>query len=222
MKDEVKRLYSAFLSKMKGYPRECYIDPGVKLRNVKLEGGNRILNKTELTDCEVGYATFIGRYCSLTNMFIGRFCSIGEGVRLIYGKHPTSTIVSTYPAFYSSVAQYGSSFVKKDIFEEFAKLENERYADIGNDVWIGSYAHIMAGVKIGDGAVIGANAVVVKDVSPYSIVVGVPAREIRKRFIDEQIAALLRIKWWNKDLGWIKANAEKFSDIEHFIKEIDT
>ncbi|MBW2647922.1 MAG: CatB-related O-acetyltransferase, partial [Deltaproteobacteria bacterium] len=75
---------------------------------------------------------------------------------------------------------------------------------IGNDVWLGSYATIMSGVTVGDGAVIGARAVVAKDVEPYSIVVGNPAREVRKRFGPEEIEYLLELKWWDWDADAIE------------------
>jgi virginiamycin A acetyltransferase len=77
---------------------------------------------------------------------------------------------------------------------------------IGNDVWIGYNATIMAGVTIGDGAIIATNATVVKDVAPYTIVGGNPAREIRKRFSDDTIEKLLDLKWWDRDIDWITAN----------------
>lgn len=93
----------------------------------------------------------------------------------------------------------------------------KKLVEIGNDVWIGSHVLIMDGVKIGDGAIIAAGAVVTKDVEPYSIVGGVPARHIRYRFSEEQIKKLLQLKWWEKDFGWIKEHYRDFRNINEFI-----
>ena len=88
---------------------------------------------------------------------------------------------------------------------------------IGNDVWIGEGVTIKGGVRIGDGAIVAMNACVTKDVPPYAIVGGVPAKIIRYRFTDEQIKFLLDFQWWNKSLEWIEKHAEIFVDIETFI-----
>jgi virginiamycin A acetyltransferase len=85
---------------------------------------------------------------------------------------------------------------------------------IGNDVWIGYNATIMAGVTIGDGAIIATNATVVKDVGPYTIVGGNPAREIRKRFSEEMIETLLDLKWWDRDIDWITNNVGALTGID--------
>lgn len=91
--------------------------------------------------------------------------------------------------------------------------------EIGNDVWIGDRVTILDGIRIGDGAIIGSGAVVTKDIEPYTINVGVPAKSIRKRFIEDEIKFLLEFKWWNKDWEWIKINSDKFESIENFIDE---
>ena len=82
---------------------------------------------------------------------------------------------------------------------------------IGNDVWVGYNATIMAGVNIGDGAIIASNATVTRDVEPYSIVGGNPASLIRKRFSDDEIASLLQLKWWDKDIEWITQNVHRLT-----------
>ena len=86
--------------------------------------------------------------------------------------------------------------------------------EIGNDVWIGKNVTIMAGVKIADGSVIGANALVTKDTKPYSINVGVPARCIKYRFDKETIDKLLVSNWWDKDFEWLKVNSDSFEHPE--------
>lgn len=123
---------------------------------------------------------------------IGKFCSIACGAKFIFNSanHTLSSLSTyTFPIF----------------FEEWG-LDRERVSDawdnkgdiiIGNDVWIGYEAVIMSGVTVGDGAIIGTRALVTKDVPPYTIVGGVPAKEIRKRFDDDTISKLLKIKWWD-------------------------
>ncbi len=91
-------------------------------------------------------------------------------------------------------------------------------AIIGNDVWIGSNVLIIGGIKIGDGAIVAAGAVVTKDVPPYAIVGGIPARIIRFRFDKEQINKLLELKWWNKDDDWLIKNNYLFCNVEMFFE----
>jgi len=93
------------------------------------------------------------------------------------------------------------------------------HAIIGNDVWIGTNAIIMDDITIGDGAIIGAGTIVTKDVKPYSIVVGNPAKHLRFRFEEDEINFLLEFKWWDKDLTWIEENYTKFHDIKSFVKD---
>lgn len=131
-------------------------------------------------------------------LIIGKFCSLAEGCRFIMNGSVHSTEdVSSYPFHL-----FGNGW-------QYALNENSKYrikgdTVIGNDVWIGYHATIMPGIHIGDGAVIGAHAVVTKDVPPYTIVGGNPAKEIRKRFDDKTIEKLLEMQWWN----W---NIEKIS-----------
>ncbi|MBQ9360106.1 MAG: CatB-related O-acetyltransferase [Lachnospiraceae bacterium] len=94
----------------------------------------------------------------------------------------------------------------------------ESRTQIGSDVWLGNGVRIMGGVRIGDGAVVGAGALVTKDIPPYSINVGVPAKTIKYRFTEDQIEKLLADKWWEKDEGWIRKNIDRFADIEDFLK----
>lgn len=122
-----------------------------------------------------------------TKLKIGKFCSIAEGVKFLLGGEHRSDFVTTYPF--------------NALLENFKYIEGHPHTKgdiiIGNDVWIGSDAKILSGVKIGDGAIIGANSLVTKDVPPYSIVGGTPAKFIKYRFSDEIIEKMLNVKWWD-------------------------
>lgn len=123
---------------------------------------------------------------------IGKFCSIACGAKFLFNSaNHTMSSLSTYPfpLFYE---EWGIS--KKDVTKSW---DNKGNIIIGHDVWIGFEAIILAGVTIGNGAIIGARSVVTKDVPPYTIVAGVPARIVRKRFNEDVIVKLLEIKWWN-------------------------
>lgn len=123
---------------------------------------------------------------------IGKFCSIACGAKFLFNSaNHTLSSLSTYP-FPLFFEEWG--LVKKDVTNAW---DNKGDIIIGNDVWIGYEAAILAGVTIGDGAIIGTRAVVTKDVPPYTIVGGVPAKPIKKRFSEETISALLEIQWWN-------------------------
>lgn len=180
------------------------------------EGANVMHKNVCVSSAHVGYGTYIGENSSLPNCHIGRFCSIASNVKVVTATHPTSKFVSTSPMFFSTLKQSGKTFCKKNKFNEFLKVD-DRYLIIGNDVWIGEGVTIKGGVRIGDGAIVAMNACVTKDVPPYAIVGGVPAKIIRYRFTDEQIKFLLEFKWWNKSLDWIEKHAEIFVDIETFI-----
>lgn len=125
-------------------------------------------------------------------LFIGKFCSIACGTRFLFNSaNHTMTSLSTYPfpLFYE---EWGLDC--KDVTTSW---DNKGNIIIGNDVWIGYEAVILAGVTIGDGAIIGTRAVVTKDVPPYTIVGGTPAKPIRKRFSEKTISSLLEMKWWD-------------------------
>ncbi|MFQ8706698.1 MAG: CatB-related O-acetyltransferase [Thomasclavelia sp.] len=126
------------------------------------------------------------------HLIIGRFCSIACGVKFLFNSaNHTLNSLSTYP-FPLFFEEWDL-----DVSNVASSWDNKGDIVIGNDVWIGYEAIIFAGVTIGDGAIIGSRAVVTKDVPPYGIVGGVPAKLIRKRFSEEIISTLLEIRWWN-------------------------
>ena len=140
-------------------------------------------------DVKVGCYSYISAQAAMSMVTVGRFCSIGPYLICGHGDHPTD-FASTSPVFFSREKQCGASFADKNLFEE------RRPIQIGNDVWIGARVFVRDGVKIGNGAIIAAGAVVVKDVPDYAIIGGIPAKLIRYRFSEGIIAELLKLRWW--------------------------
>ncbi len=179
----------------------------------KFEGRNLMARGSKLIDSFIGYGSYLGENANLQRCYIGRYSSIGPFVQNIVGKHPTD-FVSTHPAFFSLRKQVGFTYVCDQKYDEFEELKYDGYATkIGNDVWIGAGAALLEGISIGDGAVIGAGALVTKDVPPYALVGGVPAKVLRYRFKEEEIDFLLKLRWWEKSQEWIVTHADLFEDI---------
>ena len=143
---------------------------------------------SEIHNSTLGKYSYISQYSIVNKTKIGRFCSIANGCYIGLWEHNTD--VSTH-SFY--LYEHSGNFVKD--YKNYAKDNITTY--IGNDVWIGANAVIMKGVKIGDGAIVGASAVVTKDVPPYAIVVGNPGKIIKYRYNEKEIKWLLKLKWWN-------------------------
>lgn len=233
MKSKKKTIFlpGSDISKKTYIGEKCTI--GGKVLNSELEGGNTILG--DINDSYIGFGSFVSPYSTLEFTKVGRYTSIGRYVHIIRGQHPLNDFVSTSPCFYSLAKQSGFTYVDKQKFSDYKYIDKNKndfantllpnesdreYAvTIGNDVWIGTNVSILEGVSIGDGAVVAAGAVVNKDVEPYSIVGGVPAKHIRYRFNNEIISSLLKIKWWNKEEKWIREHADEFEKVTDFVKE---
>lgn len=183
--------------KMKIYPRTGD-NQTVYLKNVvsnpHIEIGDYTMYNDFVNDPTMFEKNNVLYHYSINNdkLIIGKFCSIAYGAKFLFtSANHTMTSLSTYP-FPLFFEEWGLD--RKDVTKSW---DNKGDIVIGNDVWIGYEAVILSGVKIGDGAIIGSRAVVTKDVPPYTIVGGVPAKEIRKRFDDKTITRLLEIKWWD-------------------------
>ncbi len=167
----------------------------------------------------LGYGSYIGPY-SKVSAKIGRFTSIASYVCTVAGRHAyQAPFATTCPMFFSlnpNHSQSGSTFATEQMFEElkFAVPEKQLDVEIGNDVWIGERAMLIGGVHIADGAIVLAGAVVTKDVPPYAIVGGVPAKIIRYRYDEETISFLLQTQWWNNTEEWFKENWKLLTDID--------
>lgn len=181
--------------------KKCRIDKCVSIIDTDIEEYCNFAHHCEIIGSKIGKRTSIGRYTKIRDANIGAYCSISWDVTIGAVSHPMENVTSHA---FTYRKQFG--ICENDIF-----LQKE-ITSIGNDVWIGCGATILAGVKIGDGAVIGAGAVVTKDVNPYEIVVGIPAKTIKKRFDDETINRLNTIQWWNFDDNVLKENIKLFSN----------
>lgn len=156
-----------------------------------------------ILDSTIGNYVYVSPHSMVSNATIGSYCSIGPRVTVGLGKHPTD-FLSTFPAFFSTQQQCQVSFTDRDYY-----IEHESIV-IGNDVWIGAGSVILDGVTIGDGEIVAAGSIVSKDIAPYTIVGGIPAKPIKKRFDDAKIEELLQLKWWEKEESWIKENLSLF------------
>jgi acetyltransferase-like isoleucine patch superfamily enzyme len=186
------------------------------LGNCEFEKIVKASNNVTIYNCKIGRFCYFNGSNTIENCKIGRYCSISYGVHIGIAPHPVDKIVSTHPFFYSTNEDdkfFKHSYADKKYFD------NEILTDVGNDVWIGANALIKPGLKIGDGAVIGAGAVVTKDVDPYTIVAGVPAKLIRYRFTEPQIKFFLKFKWWDKSDEWLKKNWKDMLDIKKLMEK---
>jgi acetyltransferase-like isoleucine patch superfamily enzyme len=182
----------------------------VKNSNISKEA--RLYAPYSIHESSILRGTYLSCNARISMVDIGKFCSIGPNFLCGYGIHPINGI-STSPAFYSTAKQNGISFCTQN------KIAERKRIKIGNDVFIGMNVIILDGLTIGDGAVIAAGSVVAKNVEPYAVVGGVPAKHIKYRFTPQQITQLLEIKWWDwqdVDLEEIEKN---FFEIDKFLKK---
>ena len=186
------------------------------LKNVKKDKTVYVGKGSNFIDCEIGAYTYFGNNNSLCNVTIGKYCSIASHVSIGGDRHPINNF-STSPVFYK----------KKNIFKEYFGPKALPVFDealpviIGNDVWIGECAFIKGGIKIGDGAIIGAGSIVTHDVPSYAIVGGAPARIIKLRFDNKTIDLLIKSKWWELTPKILSNILEDSPDINCFLERIN-
>lgn len=157
---------------------------------------------------KIGAYTYIGRNTDIVCAKVGKFCSIASDCHIGMGTH-TLNYISTSSIFTEKHNATGFDWISNSSLE---KVDPYKPVTIGNDVWIGLRVMVLGGVTIGDGAVVGAGAIVTKDVPPYAVVGGVPARIIKYRFPNEEIKSLMQIEWWNWSEDALRANLKAFND----------
>lgn len=205
--------------------RKIYKKQIIPKKVKKLSGGYRCSNDIVRWYIEKYYRIKVGKYTTYYDDIlldapaiesIGSFCSIAKNVHFTEGNHPLHCI-TTSPILYNdtfNICQKGISL--------FDLESRNGKSKIGNDVWIGRDVTILPSVNIGDGAVIGTGAVVNKDIPPYAIAVGVPARVIKYRFTPKEIEILLQLKWWDWPDDKIKEKLKLFYNPKSFFENIES
>jgi len=191
------------------------VHPGAEIRDSRIGAWTEIGSGWCIHESSIGdYSYLAGTDGSVQYSSIGRFCSIASHVAINPGDHPMDRVTQHHFTYRSR--QYGFAPTDDASFFEWRR---KRGCTIGHDVWIGNGAMLMAGVKVGNGAVIGSNAVVTHDVAPYEIVAGVPARHIRFRFPENTIERLQYSCWWDWDRSTLEARFRDFSDLPSFLEK---
>ena len=162
----------------------------------------------------MGEFSYCGKNCSVLDTEIGSFCSFASYCAIGGAAHPLIN-VSTSPVFSRGRNVFGENLGN-------LSTSDSKPVAIGNDVWIGEAVFIKEGIRIGHGAVIGAHSVVTEDVPPYAIVAGAPAKIIRYRFSEKQIARLLASKWWLLPTSELKVVSRYMNDVELFLEQFET
>lgn len=210
--DYAQRLYSR--SKIKNANPTCRFRKGSGISQATFGKYVVIFDYTNVYEADIGDYTYIQTCGRIFNCSIGKFCSIAANVSIAPGMHDL-TKISTHPVFYLYTQNLPKIFVNQN------KLEVCKRVHIGHDVWIGEKVTILDGVNIGNGAVIAAGAVVIKDVAPYSVVGGVPAKHIKYRFDEQTIEKIEESQWWDKSEDWLMENASYFLDVKQFLRKCD-
>ena len=183
-------------------------------------GENRIGDYSVIFQSKIGFASYMGKDCKFVKTDIGKYSSIASNVSIVTGHHPTNEYISTSPVFYSVAFGGRNTYVDKEYYSvyRYADEEKKRLVCIGNDVWIGEGVKILEGVTIGNGAVVAAYSVVTRNLEPYGVYAGIPAKLVKYRFEENVIEDLENFQWWNKDEEWLKNHVKEFRNPQEFLK----
>lgn len=191
---------------------EPTIRPNCRIYKSEVGAWTELMEGTSLVESTFGDYSYTAGDVQILYSDIGKFCSIASHVRINPPNHPMWRVTQSHMTYRRK--QYGLGDSDDSEIFEWRKAHRVK---IGHDVWIGHAAIVMPGVSVGIGAVIGSGAVVTKDVAPYEIVGGVPAKRIRMRFSAETIQALLASEWWNWDRATLEAQFDDLLDLDHFL-----
>ena len=185
MKNRIKKILHHLLQSTKKKNGVSISGYSRGLQNVTFEGENKVPDRCNFSGViTIGYATTLGYNNFLHgNISVGKYCQLGADAALHSTNHPVNHL---------------STYINKNLFDgELSSLKEVKRIKVGHDVWIGHNAIVVGEVSIGNGAIIASGAVVTKDVAPYSVVAGVPAREIKKRFSKKIIDEIEALQWWD-------------------------
>ncbi len=191
------------------------IHPGCRIRGSRLGAWTELGSGTRIEESSIGDYTYTAGDADIIYTDVGRFCSIASHVRINPGNHPMRRVTQHHLTYRRQRFGFGADE------RAFFDWRRRQRCTIGHDVWIGHGAIVMPGVSVGTGAVVGAGAVVTKDVPPYAIAVGVPAKPIRMRFSEATARALLRIAWWDWPRETLEARFDDLLDIDRFVRLYD-
>ena len=190
------------------------VDPSAKVVGSSLGVWTQVAHDVKFDQSTLGDYSYIMQHSQVMQTQIGKFCSIASFVRLNPGNHPLERPTSHHMTY--RARQYG--FSDADDLEFFAWREAHPVT-IGHDVWIGHNVTVLPGVTIGNGAAVGAGAIVTKDVAPYTVVAGVPAKPIKMRFDDATITKLEAMQWWDWTRSELEARFADFRDMDRFLEK---
>ncbi|MEL6149714.1 MAG: DapH/DapD/GlmU-related protein [Chloroflexota bacterium] len=192
---------------------EPYFHDDVFVRASEIGAWTEIGRGSYLVESTFGDYSYTAGHAQIIYADVGKFCSIASHVRINPGNHPMWRVTQHHMTYRRQ--QYGFG---PDGTEVFAWRRSNRVT-VGHDVWLGHNVTLMPGVNVGHGAVVGAGAVVTKDIDPYTVAVGVPAKPIRQRFTDAQAGALIEIAYWDWDHEMIKDRFDDLLDIDVFVEK---
>jgi len=191
------------------------VHPTACVKDTSLGAWCEVQERTKLTETVMGDYSYICGDGEVIYTDIGKFCSIASHARINPGNHPLDRAALHHFTYRSEMFDLG------DDDPSFFDWRRESKVTIGNDVWIGHGVTVMPGVNIGNGAAIGSGAVVTRDVEPFTVVVGVPAKPVRKRFDDETIADLQALRWWDWSQDMLRERMGDFRKLgaSEFVKK---
>lgn len=188
--------------------------------DLTVESSVYLSNLKVINHCCIGFLTYFGLNCEIRNAKIGRYCSIGKGVVIGLYNHPLHSI-TTHPIAFQGNIKYSDPSLFSKFQQSTRYTHTNTSVSLGHDVWVGHHAIIKSGISIGHGSVIAAGAVVTKDIPPYAVVAGNPARIIKFRFDADMVCQLLQSQWWLYDVSMFINETISYAAIDAFLQHLN-